>query len=448
MLRMFIVISLLSSCASNHRAPSSINELSLSQLIEEIQNTFVTHDLDQMDCKNSYDSLNTRLLNLINDATFLESKDQAVIDREIKATFYARIAIKEKIKDFSVQADCYKSVAAIFTGLRYVEDYLLEIRMNLTSSSPVDYVALKGEFPYLLINPKYSSDFRSFEDLKSGDIVLSRVNNYFSNGLTRIQDHNYQFSNLSFVYKDPTTLEMFTTEAHVEMGSVVAPLMSHLERLNSREAVLRYTDSGIAQLASKTILDRAKELQNDRKTIPYDIFMSYKDQEYFPILKSKNSEFMTFTPGDIQLDPRFELVAEWRNPKKMEESRIKDFILSKIFERMESESYKINANLVNDAEAKTLWSLRRLPIVKAMLAKGFPINMSAKQIQLFIALESIGDVLYKKVERASLKYERAMTPNEINTVLDGFFEQDYETFIRYQQGLGVKKPLFHLLFHP
>ena len=407
-LGIYIVISLINGCATGSRAPSSIEELSLSLLIEQIKLTSEIHDPDQVNCKNTYDSLNSRLLNLMGEATYEDSIDLPKLDQEIRASFQARIALKDKIKDFEGFNDCLKSVATTFTSLRYVEDYLIEMRMNLTPTAPVEYVSLKGEFPYLLINPRYKSEFKSYEDLKSGDVLLSRVNNYLSTALTKSGDKNYQFSNVSFVHKDPLSLEILTTENHLEIGNVVEPLIGNIERLNSRVAVFRYQDSKAAHL----------------------------------------NKIDTQHLIDIELDPRFELVAEWRNPKKTEESRMKDFILTKIFDRMETESYKINPQLKNDVESKTIWALRRLPVVKAQLLKGLHLNVTAKQIENFIALESIGEALYKALEKASLEYERAMTPIEIYKVLDDLFKQDYENFIRYKQGLEVKKPLFHLLFHP
>ena len=483
-----VIAALLNGCATTNRIPASINELTLTQLIEQIKITSDNHKLDQTVCKNIYEALNTRLFTLIGDTSFFDWDNVALVDKEIRSSFAARIALKEKIKDFDGSEECLKSVAETFAGLRYIEDYLIELRMKFTPNAPADYVSLTGQFPYLLVNPKYEAEFKSYEDLRSGDIILSRGNAYTSAAIARIGTNDFQFSHVSFVYKDPASPEIFTTEAHMEIGSVTAPIIGHINRLNSREAVFRYYDPEISHLASKHIYDRVWALQKDKKTIPYDFTMNYKDDEkvycseiisgafkhvlkdedYFPMYKSKFSpgmvpflniigvpvtketigDFDAFAPADIQFDPRLELVAEWRNPKKMEESRTKDFILTKIFERMETESYKIDPKLRINTESKTLWGIRRLPIVKKLVAARFPLNMSTKQLQLFIALERIGDALYKKVQKASLGYTRAMYPNEIYAVLDQFFQHDFEVYERYITRKSVEKPLFHILFHP
>ena len=481
-----VLATLLNSCATSERTPSSTAELSLPQLIEKIKLTAETQKLNL--CKSTYDGLNSRLYNLIGDTSFLSVNDIASIDREIRASFAARISLKEMFKDFDGNEECLNSVTDTFTGLRYIEDYLIEQRMNATPNAPAEYTSLKGEFPYLLVNPKYESEFKSYEDVKSGDFILSRGNAYSSAAIARIGTNDYQFSHTSFVYKDPMSPEIYTTEAHIEIGSITLPLIEHIKSKNAREVVFRYSDSDVAHQASKYIYDLVLAKQKTKKLIQYDFAMDYKDEsrifctevissgfkhamkdaDYIPMFKSKFSPGLmpflnqigipatkenistldTFAPGDIQFDPRFELVAEWRNPNKMKDNRIKDFILTKIFERMENENYSVDPTFKMSAQSKTLWFLRRLPIVKKFLAAKFPLNMTPSQLQLFMVLDKLGESIYKDIEKASLGYDRAMTPNEIYAVIDTFFKQDFETYKRYKTGKEVKKPNFHLLFHP
>jgi hypothetical protein len=484
-----MVAILLSSCASNgNRLPSSEQDMNLAQIIESIRDTSEKQKIDHSICKESYANLYQRLFNLAGDTTYLDMSNMDAIDREINASWMARLALKETFKDFDANPDCLKSATDVFRGLRYVEDYLIELRISLTPNTPTEYTNLKGEFPYMLVNPKYESEFKSYEDLNSGDVILSRGNAFSSAAIARIGSNDYQFSHLSFVYKNPETQETYTTEAHIEIGSVTAPVLDHINGKNAREVVFRYEDSDISHRASKNIYERVLAKQKTKKNIEYDFAMNYKDDgklfcseiistafkkvlpnaDYFPVFKStftpgmipflntigvpvtKNNigKLNVFSPGDIQFDPRFDMVAEWRNPKKMEESRFKDFILTKIFERMETESYKIDPTFKMDAKSKTFWLLRRLPIVKKFVADKFPLNMTPSQMELFMALDKLGDSIYKEVEKASLEHDRPMTPKEIYGVLDGFFKQDFELYKRYKKGQEVTKPTFHLLFHP
>lgn len=480
---------LLNGCATSKRIPSSTEEITLPKLIEQIKITAETQKLSPNLCKSTYEDFNLKISHLIGDTKFIELNDIAAMDKEIRASFMARIAIKEMLKDFDGNVECLKTMTSVFTGLRYIEDYLIELRMDATPNSPKEYTSLKGEFPYLLVNPKYENEFGSYEDLNSGDVIMSRGNAYASAAIARIATNDYQFSHTAFVYKKPTSPDLFTTEAFIEIGSVATPFIEHIKNKNAREVVLRYMDSEVSHKASEYIFNTVEARQKIKKPIQYDFSMNYrddsklfctevissgfkhameKDADYLPLYKSKFPEgtlpFLQmigipatkenistldiFAPGDLQFDPRFELVAEWRNPQKMKENRIKDFILTKIFERMETENYQVDPTFKMGAKARGLWLLRRLPIVKKFLAKKFPLNMTTKQIKLLMVLEKLGETIYKDIEQASVKSDHSLTPNEIYAVIDQFFKQDFEAYNRYKNGQEAKKPRFHLLFHP
>lgn len=488
-LSLFVLFFSLAGCATKgSRLPSSNDQLSLSEIIDELGEASRKNKLDTETCRNSYDVLYNKLFDLAGDPTYAELNDIKSIDDDINASFLARIALKESFKNFTGENECLRSATDVFRGLRYVEDYLIEIRMEKAANAPSEYVNMKGEFPYLLVNPKYADEFKSYEDLQSGDVILSRGNAFSSAAIARIGVNDYQFSHLSFVYQDQKTKEKFTTEAHIEIGSVVEPLIDHVSSKNSRSAIFRYQDSNVAHRASHSVYERVLAAQEKKKNIEYDFSMNFKDDQrlycaeiislgfkqalpesdYFPMFKSKFSSGIipflntigvpatkenigsmeVFAPGDIQFDTRFDLVAEWRNPRKLEESRIKDFILTKIFERMDKDGYKFDPSFKMDAQAKTFWLLRRAPVIRKFIENKFPLNMNPGQLELFMALDKIGEVIYKDVEKASLEFERPMTPKEVYAVLDQIFKEDFELYKRYKKGQDVMKPTFHLLFHP
>ncbi|NOT77651.1 MAG: hypothetical protein HOP07_01465 [Bacteriovoracaceae bacterium] len=495
---LLLSLFILSSCANfGTRKPSSNDSMEFSVLVDQVRWATSLHLEDSATCKENYDQLYTKLFSLAGDSNFINLNDINVIDEEIKESFKARISLKESFKSFKNNNECLQSASDVFKALRYIEDYLIEVRMNLTQMASSEFVNLKGEFPYLLVNPKYEQDFKSYEDLKSGDVILSRGNAFSSAAIARIGNNDYQFSHLSFVYQGKKDDTLMTTEAHIEIGSVVEPLIEHINSKNAREAVFRYEDPDVAHLASKFIYDRVLENQTKKKNVEYDFSMNFRDdsrlfcseiissgfkkalpnEDFFPMFKTKFSvglipflntigvpvnrdnikDVEVFAPGDIQFDPRFELIAEWRNPKKMEESRLKDFILTKMFERMDKENYKIDASLKMEATSKSIWLLRRLPVVKRFLQKKIPINMNAGQIELFMAIDKVGDSIYRELEKISLRYDRPMTPIEIYTALDQIFSRDYETYKKYKKGnvsdiygevIVAEKPIFHQLFHP
>ena len=360
--------------------------------------------------------------------------------------------------------------------------------MQKATDAPIEYVNMTGKFPYLLVNPKYKDQFKSYEDLQSGDVVLSRGNAYSSAAIARIGTNDHQFSHLSFIYKDPETKEILSSQAHIEIGSVTAPISDDIAGGNARSVIFRYSDSDVAHKASKFMFDRVLERQKKKDNIVYDFSMDYKNDEklfcseiiahgfknalpnedYFPMFKTKFSAGLipflnaigvpvtknnvstldVFAPGDIQFDPRFEMVAEWRNPKKMEDVRIKDFILTKIFERMDHANYQFDVTIPMDATAKAIWLLRRTPAVKKALDDKVSATMTPTQIEVFMVLDKVGDEIYKEIEKVSLEYARPMTPKEIYTAIDKLFKEDFELYKRYKKGQDVAMPVFHRYFHP
>jgi hypothetical protein len=246
----------------------------------------------------------------------------------------------------------------------------------------------------------------------------------------------------------------------------VAPMEDHIASKNARSVVFRYKDAMLAAEASKHMYNRVKNQSSTGKNIEYDFGMNYKDDSklfcseiissglhavkpengYIPKYKSKFTvgmipflnnigvpvtkdniqNYEVFSPGDIQFDPNFELVLEWRNPRKMEQSRLKDFILTKLFDKMEKEGYAFDTSLNMDLQSKSFWLLRRTPIVKKFLDKKFPLNMNATQMEMFMVLDQVGETLLKEIESKSLESDHSLTPKEVYAVLDEFLAKDYE----------------------
>jgi hypothetical protein len=172
-----------------------------------------------------------------------------------------------------------------------------------------------------------------------------------------------------------------------------------------------------------------------------------------PVNESNISSYDVFAPADIQFDPNFDLVLEWRNPRKMEESRFKDFILTKLFDKMEKEGYKFDPSLKMDVQTRTFWLLRRTPIVKKFIEKKFSLSMSPTQMEMFMTLDKVGEVLYKELERKSIESDHPLTPKEIYEVLDNYLAMDKENSLKAKSAdatgeRAANRTLIHKYFHP
>jgi hypothetical protein len=461
----------LCSCAfgTKQRGPASFSDSIFKDSIIEISNNIDLFATDPSLCTTILKERYDVLFNLPFNESLFDGLDQAQLDRDINESFLTRIKLKDVLKTFSLsnplEKDCYTEVVKTFKALRYVEDYMIEERMNKNEKLEVDYVDMSGEAPYLLVNPLYKSEIKSYLDLKSGDVILSRGNAYSSAAIARIGENDFQFSHLSFVYQNPKEDNaLYTTEAHIEIGSVVAKMEEHIESKNARSVVFRYKDQSQSNKASEYMFNRVKEASSKGKNIEYDFSMNYKDssklfcseiisagfhevledKSYVPKFKSKFnvglipflndigvpvtkeniSSFDVFSPGDIQFDPNFDLVLEWRNPKKMQESRFKDFILTKIFEKMEKEDFRFDSNLKLDIQTKSYWLMRRIPLVKKFLDKKFPLNMTPTQMEVFIILDKIGETVMRELEKENISASIPLSPKDIYSIIDRVISSD------------------------
>ncbi|MCO4795140.1 MAG: hypothetical protein KC493_15590, partial [Bacteriovoracaceae bacterium] len=192
------------------------------------------------------------------------------------------------------------------------------------------------------------------------------------------------------------------------------------------------------------------------------------------ISENNFESFDTFAPGDIQFDPRFEMVAEWRNPQKMSDSRVKDMILTKMFEWMEKLDYELKPPFGIRSKSKLSWLLRRTPFIKKKLAEKFPLNMSTKQLQLFLVLDEVGVIFQEYVDKYIKESKKPLSPIEMFQLLEKFREDDHAKWVktkslnkeakryrrphhrsggnrvpwRIRKALKKNKPVFHKLFHP
>ncbi|OUR94139.1 hypothetical protein A9Q84_17670 [Halobacteriovorax marinus] len=516
-MRKYLIVLLglfLFSCShgGGSRTPSS-TDYNLNKLIGEISSSVVAGIVDTKLCSAKLSNYGKRLLSLsdehIDSALITDGK----IDQIIKKSFRTRLEIKEKMKGLKVVSAigvaCLHSIKDIVRALRYVEDYMIEIKFfRLGYLKSMDFVTFAGSGSQFLVNPVF--EFSSKADLKSGDIILSRGHGYSSAAIARIGENESQFSHLSLVYRDESN-DLHTIESLTEVGAVTAPMQVYIDQKNVRSVVLRHSDSKLAHEAAKSMYQKVRARQLKKKNIAYDFEMNYKDSKNLfsaeiiyhafknaakklyskkldlPLYKtnfekgllsflkdlglkvnaSNISSSDTFGPGDIQFDPSFSIVAEWRNPKKMRDNRFKDVVLTKIFEWIEVDNYRLFAPAGIIVKSRFSWLMRRTPFVKKMLEDKFPLNMKARQLKLFLVLDLVGEKLYNKLSDAQAIAKRTLSPIEMHEVLQDFKENDYKRYIKFialsrearkyrgrrkvpynvKKELKETRPIFHRYFH-
>ncbi len=471
----FIFVSC--SIGEYNRNPSSIEQTKLSLLVDEISSSF-NDGLSPLSCIAASEEFYNDLFLL----TYKSSEIEQITNPKllIKRSFESRLIIANYLKylgdDFHSKK-CVTNVRGLIRSLRYLEDYLLS---EISVSNQVSNKTFENKNSQLLVNPEFS--FNSFEDLKSGDIIISRGNAFTSAAIARIGIDDSQFSHMSFVYKDEDG-KLFTTEAHIEVGSVATEFIHHMNQKNARSVVYRHLDTALAHRAAKHMFLKVKEFsKNNKSNINYDFGMDYKSNDElfcsevvydgfkYASLGSVNipryktqfetnlvpflnqigvrvtrksvAGFETFSPGDLELDSRFKLVAEWRHPEKVINSRVRDAVLSKMFEWMVQKNYRINSGLSVTAKSYLAYFARRIPLLKESYIEKFPLNMTPRQMKLFLSLDKVGEEL-ESVILNSKNYKKYSIAELFNT-LEAFRRKDYRL---YKSGQRSKVKL-HKYFRP
>jgi hypothetical protein len=98
----------------------------------------------------------------------------------------------------------------------------------------------------------------------------------------------------------------------------------------------------------------------------------------------------TFAPADIDIDPQFELVAEWRNPRTLNIAMRKDVILNRIYNWLNTRDYRLRNNPLDVLLARAIVLARQLEL-------GFhdrlPRNMPTSVVSLIFVLDRVGKIL-------------------------------------------------------
>ena len=478
----------MSSCSYSSKIGRSLSSSSeLKYTLQVIREQLATSPESHQQCTQAAEEAYQKLFKLNSEKTNLLELTAGEIVEMVQITFESKILIRNYLSQLDRQQEygqkCYHATRSLLRAIRYAEDYMIEhyavFEKGYERKTDVNkFTTLIGEGIHFKVNPDF--EFKNYHDLQSGDVILSRGNAFTSAAIARIGIDDAQFSHVSFVYRDSKN-KLWTIEAHIEIGSVVEPIETHIGQGNSRTVVFRFEDRELAHRAAEYVFNHVQKASASGKNIPYDFSMNYKDsKELFcsevvsmamrdvggldvPKHKSKFNpnlltflkqfgikvdaksvlNFDTFSPGDLELDPRFSVVAEWRNPLKVRASRQRDAIMTKMFEWMEKDRYVFKPGSGLSLQANMGWLMRRIPLVKRGLINKFPTNMKASQLKLFLVLEKVAEVLEQELLKYDNSPDRPRSFAELYNHLEEFKKQDYIKFRKKK-----KSSAFHRHFSP
>jgi hypothetical protein len=288
-------------------------------------------------------------------------------------------------------------------------------------------------------------------------VLLSRGDAFVSGAIARLGDVDGNFSHVALIYVEPRTQGVFTVEAHIEIGSVVAPLEKYLTDGKSRAVVFRHPDAALAAEAARLMFERVRKASAAGGNIPYDFGMVMDGPQaeaelfcsevvslgyalasggrvrlprYRTVLRMKNDAFLkaigiaaeaSFAPSDLEVETRVALVAEWRNLGKTQRSRMTDAILTHLYWAMDERGYRLR-NTAGDALKRDLaYTTRQMPLVGALLEERFPRNMPRQTLGMMLALDKTAEAMLARLEPANAEQARrtglAMTGAQMQAFL-------------------------------
>jgi hypothetical protein len=361
----------------------------------------------------------------------------------MQSLFELRLGLRNRIADWEKRGfmtrEVQKALRDVFRVTRYACDMLGEINAGheKLAEGGKPRRGFTGADANVLVNPAYHTG----EDLafQAGDVLMVRGQAHNSAAIARIGDIDSQFSHVGMVYADGDG-GLHKVEALIEAGSVVTPLETALDHGLGRAVLFRHRDSALAARAAKAIHDHVAKRRMRR--IWYDFTMALEGYKqlycsklvrlaflmgsrgdvslpaYTTRLDMKNRDFLdrvgvstfeTFAPGDFEIDPRFDVVAEWADYRVTSSLRNQDMIATKLFEFMEDHNYKFE----EDTTIRLIGWLGRISAHFSESAKDMmadvvpkvPPNMKRKTIAVIAMLHKTAQPLLEQlqeIERAEI----------------------------------------------
>ena len=200
-----------------------------------------------------------------------------------------------------------------------------------------------------------------------------------SAAIARIGDVHSQFSHLCIVHTDEAG-KQWVVESLIEEGAVISPLEKALSQGLGRCVLLRHKDTELAGRASVLIYDLVHHShEKGGERIWYDFTMEllapstelfcsklvrlafelaserkYSLPTFTTRYDMKNRDFLdrvgvtaheTFAPADIELEPDFDIVAEWQDYRVTSRLRLQDFLMDALFRWMDEHGYAFRPDL-------------------------------------------------------------------------------------------------------
>lgn len=453
---------------------------SQKQVLQDISSKDFSSDL----CTDYLRSIEEQILNLdvrLIPEHLFKKRAKAIVDLswEIRKVLHSRLSLFNK--------ECVYQIQSNFKQFRFIEDYLLEKLVNVKDMIPdgVDFqkepVPMMEEAPFYVFQKGY--EVKDVYDAHGGDLYISRGLSFLSAMIARLGKRGTQFSHVVFVHEEDNESNpdkrLGTIESYVGSGVGFYDFKYALKNENARILWLRPQNELLASKADKFSAEYFK-----KHKIHYDYELDFLDHKtmscaevsqfayesvdpdfkipmYPNVISGAQSLLdhigikpgVTYEPGDMEIDPRFDLMGEFRDLRLTRDSRQKDAILSEMFRWMDEYDYVLKDNFKSNMAGGPIYTLRHSflwPLVKRGLKlDDFSKEIPRKMIRTVTLLRDLGAVLLKEVRAKDLTFEKEtgwkMTYKELYKVLEDFRKKDLALYLDKKTR---KKSEFHRWFHP
>lgn len=431
---------------------------SLDQIQEDISNPRRFHRGNAFDYIDSF--LNTAYD--LKQSDILPANDFEKTDFErrskdlVELLFDIQLKLRKKMTEFSADSELSEREVSVFRRafmyLRYAQDYAIEEWARKGDFEKQSEI-LKGTAPLVLLNPKFKN-----LKIQSGDIFLIRGTSFASASIARVGDIPTNMSHIAIVGHDEKG-ELYVMESLFEKGTTYYKLKDYLnlERL-PRVMLLRFKHPSLGKRAGGIAYQIVHQAHKKGLPLPFDIGMDSANHErvycaelakisYERASEGKLSipQYMTsfqraqdhgsflkgmgiyvrksFAPTDLDVDPRFEVVAEYRDLGLLAESRMYDVALSSLFKKMESGfDYKWSLQSARDAVLAVL--LRQFGYKADVIPKDVPILTMQTMIQQKEIVERIMTHLKKVTQAHQIQHGRGLAYIEMEKIVDEYLEEN------------------------
>jgi hypothetical protein len=404
----------------------------------------------------------------------------------VSAIWEIRVALHSRLP--SVGASCAAAMRDTLRVLRFAEDLLAERAAKVPDLSPdkIDFTKeprpiLDSAPNFLTLNTSPASD-GPFA-FRPGDIMIARGPSFLSAIISRVGDISSQFSHV--ILLDVEGDKTQTIEAYVGKGVGFYPIDEALRNENARLLVLRPRDPELGRRAAATMIARAGAAIASGHPIPYDYKLDFHDHSamscaevaqvayedasggavelpFYPTKLTSDERLLgrfgmsqgeTFTPGDLEVDPRFEMVLEWRDLSLTRDSRQKDAILTSLLNWANQNGYVLHDSDKSWLTGHVIYHVRRgflWPLVKKILKiDDFSKEIPRKTLQTMELMNELGEDLLVELQKRDAAFEaRTGWPMTYKDMYDSLEDLRREDAATYADRKTRKKALFHALFRP